>query len=369
MALGYHAFLALGMVVTGSLNTLSTKLADVTEAEGLDGDKTEFNHPFVQALGMFLGEFSCLLVFKLLMYRERKQRRVQNEFVDNEPKQQFSPIIFLLPALCDLTATSLMYLGLTMTYASVFQMLRGSVVIFTGALSVIFLKRKLMPFHWLGMFLILSGLAFVGVASVVSGGGGKNAPNPLLGDIFVIIAQVIVAVQMVVEEKLIGKYDVPALQAVGWEGAFGCAVMSMLLVMFQFIPGSSAGGVFENTADAVFQLGSSPVVLIATLGNFFSIAFFNFFGISVTKEMSATTRMVLDSVRTFVIWGVSMLIGWQDFQYLQVIGFVILLAGTCVYNKIVRIPKMRYDEPVQEKLLDDSGNAYVSDWPVAEEEM
>ena len=31
-----------------------------------------------------------------------------------------------------------------------------------------------------------------------------------------------------------------------------------------------------------------------------SIAFFNFFGISVTKDMSAAHRMVLDSLRTLV---------------------------------------------------------------------
>jgi len=49
-----------------------------------------------------------------------------------------------------------------------------------------------------------------------------------------------------------------------------------------------------------------------------SIAFFNFAGISVTKELSATTRMVLDSVRTLVIWIVTLSLGWQNFQYLQV---------------------------------------------------
>ena len=48
-----------------------------------------------------------------------------------------------------------------------------------------------------------------------------------------------------------------------------------------------------------YRLGHNSIVLMATLGNIVSIAFFNFFGISVTKEMSATTRMVLDSVRTF----------------------------------------------------------------------
>ena len=55
----------------------------------------------------------------------------------------------------------------------------------------------------------------------------------------------------------------------------------------------------------------------------------------MTKEMSATTRMVLDSVRTLVIWGVSLGVGWQKFQYLQLIGFIILVSGMCVYNDLL----------------------------------
>lgn len=52
--------------------------------------------------------------------------------------------------------------------------------------------------------------------------------------------------------------------------------------------------------------------------NVFSIAFFNFAGVSVTKELSATTRMVLDSIRTLVVWIFSLVFKWEHFQYLQV---------------------------------------------------
>ena len=75
-----------------------------------------------------------------------------------------------------------------------------------------------------------------------------------------------------------------------------------------------------------------------------SIAFFNFAGISVTKEMSATTRMVLDSVRTLVIWGVSLGIGWQVFHFLQLIGFFVLVVGMCIYNDLI-ISKYLYLNP------------------------
>lgn len=40
--------------------------------------------------------------------------------------QNFNPLIFLPAALCDMIATSLMYLGLVMTTAPSFQMLRGN---------------------------------------------------------------------------------------------------------------------------------------------------------------------------------------------------------------------------------------------------
>lgn len=58
----------------------------------------------------------------------------------------------------------------------------------------------------------------------------------------------------------------------------------------------------------------------------------------MTKYSSATTRTIIDTIRTMVIWSWGLLIGWQAFQYLQVIGFVLLVLGTLIYNYIIRIP-------------------------------
>lgn len=43
-----------------------------------------------------------------------------------------------------------------------------------------------------------------------------------LGDALVVVAQVVVAIQMVVEQKLLAGCDVPALFAVGLEGLLFC---------------------------------------------------------------------------------------------------------------------------------------------------
>lgn len=371
----FTIILAVGMVITGSFNTISNKLADITCARGTvdtphDPDTNdcpdgthEFNHPFVQSGAMFVGEFLCLVTFYILTFVNRRKGK---EYEVAEPG--FKPWVMLIPAALDCTGTSLMYIGLTMTYPSVFQMLRGSVVIFTGILSVIFLGRKLFAFHIAGMLLVLCGLLMVGASSVLdTSSSTSGASNPLLGNIFVVCAQVVVAIQMVVEEKLIGNYNVPALQAVGLEGIFGTIIVTIALIIFNFIPGNTVGngGKFENVADAAAQFANSAVIALALVGNVISIAFFNFFGISVTKHMSATTRMVLDSIRTFVIWGFSLIVGWQPFSgwpgVLQVAGFITLLSGTCVYNKLLVIPfLMRGYNESQAALLDpgNSDNAY-----------
>lgn len=61
---------------------------------------------FLQAVGMFLGEFSCLAAFYLLKCRARRQSDSSVE-----PQQPFSALLFLPPALCDMTGTSVMYVG------------------------------------------------------------------------------------------------------------------------------------------------------------------------------------------------------------------------------------------------------------------
>ena len=78
----------------------------------------------------------------------------------------FNPFIFLPPALCDMVATSLMYIGLNLTNSSSFQMLRGALIVFTGLLTVTFLRKKLKVFQWIGIFIILGGLIIVGMCLI-----------------------------------------------------------------------------------------------------------------------------------------------------------------------------------------------------------
>ncbi|KAK1796117.1 hypothetical protein P4O66_009193 [Electrophorus voltai] len=330
----YQLFLAGLMLTTGSINTLSAKWADTFSAPGCYGSPDHlFSHPFLQAVCMFLGELSCLAVFYILLCHDRHK---PEPTVD--PGQSFNPVLFLPPALCDLIGTSIMYIALNMTSASSFQMLRGAVIIFTGLLSVAFLGRRLVPSQWIGICITILGLMVVGLADFVSGNrnDGHKLNDVITGDLLIIIAQIIVAVQMVLEEKFVYKHNVHPLKAVGTEGFFGFVILSILLIPMFYIPmrgfANNPRHVLEDVLDAFCQIGHMPLIIVALLGNTVSIAFFNFAGISVTKEISATTRMVLDSMRTLIIWVVSLALGWETFHGLQILGFIILLVGTALYN-------------------------------------
>ena len=133
---------------------------------------------------MFLGELLCLIVFRISALCAAARAPSDPEAGDaGDPAEPFPPAIFALPALCDMLGTCTMYAGLTMTHASVFQMLRGSVVVFTGALSVAFLGRRLAPHHWAGMALVTAGAFLVGLSSVIGrpDAAAMQPSNPFLG--------------------------------------------------------------------------------------------------------------------------------------------------------------------------------------------
>ena len=104
----------------------------------------------------------------------------------------------------------------------------------------------------------------------------NDTSSIFFGDLLIFCSQVIVASQMVIEEKFITKYNVPALQAVGWEGTFGFTTLSLLLIPFSFLyVGPSFGHgprhVLEDAYDGVYQLYHNPLLLLAYLGEIFAM--------------------------------------------------------------------------------------------------
>ena len=182
--------------------------------------------------------------------------------------------------------------------------------------------------------MVVVGIVLVGLASMLFSDkdASTHSNKEWLGIVLILSAQVVVATQFTYEEKYIGKYEVPALLAVGWEGVWGFTMLMVILPVLQFV--KVDGKPIEDSWEAMQQIANDYIIMLAMWGSVLSIAFFNFFGISVTKYMSATHRTMIDSARTLLIWAFALAVGWEKFLWLQAVGAVALIYGTSLYNHV-----------------------------------
>jgi len=317
------------MLITGAANTILMKyqvLQKVPTAAGAEA--IGFEHPFFQTVLMMLGELACLGVF----YYCKKE--------SGQPPKEVPSWVFLVPCACDWTATTLVNAAYIFLAASVIQMTRGAIVIFTCLFSMIFLGRRQENFHLLGVGLVFCGLTVVSLSTLLTGDAVsiESKTHAMLGLAFCIGAQVFQASMLVFEEKVMKnlEYEVEPLQMVGMEGLFGCIIGVVLLA------GLNITGI-ENTGAAIYQMSQSGPLTISIILSIASIAFFNWSGVTVTQKASATSRSTIDSSRTILIWMIELSLQWNTFNWLQLCGFVFLASGTMIYNQIIEIPGMGRD--------------------------
>lgn len=172
---------------------------------------------------MFLGEFLCLLAFKFIWYSTARYRiermtykgdasssivrhwpiNIRKDIHLVEGEQTFNPFIFWVASICDMLSTCLSYIALNYTSASSFQMLRGSVMVFTAILSVAFLRRRLTWKHWMGILTVVAGLAVVGVSDILFSKqteGSHTNKEKIAGDALILVGMLFTGFQVLIRK-------------------------------------------------------------------------------------------------------------------------------------------------------------------------
>ncbi|GAA6063832.1 hypothetical protein JCM10212_003994 [Sporobolomyces blumeae] len=255
-------------------------------------------------------------------------------------------LMFWAPATCDIAGTTAMNVGLFFVPVSIFQMLRGALVLWVGVFSVIFLNRKLDRAQWTALAVCMIGVAIVGSSSLIGvepvepAAEAEPAVSPLVGVLLILVAQLFTATQFVLEERIMEHHSVEPLLAAGYEGFFGLfTTMSGLLLIYRLYGSTPSGrGGYFDVEVGWNQIVQHPRVWQSSIVIAISIALFNFCGLAVTRNVSATARSTIDTCRTLGIWLVSLYLGWETFKLLQVVGFALLVYGTFVFNSITRFP-------------------------------
>jgi drug/metabolite transporter (DMT)-like permease len=279
--------------------------------------RDHFEQPVLQTLQMFIGEMGCWLVIGAFsLYQNYVSRRAGYEAIaDNEgaatpalsddsettpianplkpahpdeegrlPLEGRTILLLALPACCDIAGTTLMNVGLLFVAASIYQMTRGALVLFVGLFSVWFLKRHLGLYKWFSLFVVVFGVAVVGLAGAItrddkatpshqaiygatSGSVGaekealSQAAMTVVGVLLIAGAQIFTATQFVLEERIMEKYAMEPIKVVGWEGFFGFVVTLIGMIILHFTVGTG----YFNAREGLYQMTHSRAIAVSSL--------------------------------------------------------------------------------------------------------
>ncbi len=313
-----------------------------------DTDKPKtFEQPVIQTLQMFVGESGCWLVvfasYLLRRFRNTKyggstayqpiDSRDSEEVTDREDDEGYSEdlsssqtlvdptnviakplidgeelalerrqltgwkiLVLALPAICDICGTTLMNAGLLRVAASIYQMIRGALVLFVGLFSVIFLHRRLGTWKWASLFIVVAGVAVVGLAGYLDNRDGQpdlpgdtqpddskallisrailiargalsseevksTAASTVLGVLMIAGAQIFTASQFVLEESIMEKYTMDPIQVVGWEGLFGFLVTLLGMGVLH----AAIGTGYFNAREAFYEVFTNRAIAVSSV--------------------------------------------------------------------------------------------------------
>ena len=351
--------IVIGLIISGSANSLLTKYQDMQCVSHCSNPEKAkyFDQPVLQTMQMFAGELLCWIPVLYLKYVRRSPRSVlvntssgEEERLLHVEEQANSQavagksnwkhsLILAIPSTCDLLGTTLMNIGLLYTPVSIYQMTRGSVILIVGLMSVIFLKKRITKLEWMSLFVVFLGVFLVGFSGYVQDQKERALENVneernwdiVVGMLLVFLGIIMSAVQFVTEEHILSYLKVEPIEVVGYEGFYGLSVTLIGMIVGNIVYGRG----YFDLQQAFKEMFTNEVVLYTSISIMFSISLFNFFGITLTSLLNATSRSTIDTCRTLLVWILSIIIGWESFHALQMGGFAFLVGGTLAFNGVI----------------------------------
>lgn len=178
-------------------------------------------------------------------------------------------LMLIIPSFCDLLCTALLLIAQLYITASLWQMMRGSIIIITALLKRFILQKRLRRYMWAGVGIITIAMCLVASTSFITAHEGETSKDPRIGNthilhisamyfllttcglrfrlppgvLLVIVGCIAQGIQYVFEERVMAVEGAPPLVVIGMEGLWG-TVLSLLVVY----PIADAVG-FENPWD------------------------------------------------------------------------------------------------------------------------
>jgi len=161
-------------------------------------------------------------------------------------------------------------------------------------------------------------------------------------------------------------YDVNPMYLLGLEGLYSMLLQVIILTSLQFIKCTETltlciNGKVEDTMFAFRQIGDNPYILLVLCLYLITSSGFRISGLYLIKIASASNRITIDISRTVLIWAFFLCYPETDehlnenFDYVQLIGFVIQSFGTLLFNEIVVLPFLGFNKNLNKNQIKSQG--------------
>jgi drug/metabolite transporter (DMT)-like permease len=252
------------MLLSGAGNTIFLKL----QIESRDNEGRKFKHPYFGAINVFGAgsiAFIIYLIYKCFMIKShgsvQKSPDCQRA-VRMGKKPTISAFWVAIPSCFDFMAIPLMNLGLIMVSASIYQMLRGGLILVTAISSIIFLKARLHRHHWTSLVFIVGGVVIVGISSIRN---SEDESSSIYGMLLIFLSQLLSAAHWIIEEKILMTHYIHPFRMVGIEGIVALILSIIMVVILYFIHCSGQycpNGRAEDAVMAFEQMGQNYMIIV-----------------------------------------------------------------------------------------------------------
>ena len=288
------------------------------------------------------------MVFGLVMHFIVKVFRVPFPgYTHSEASSTPMWMLFLLmiPAVFDLLATALCMFGLRDINVSVYQMLRGSAIVFVAILKHFALGDKLKKFMWVGVWWNIVSIVLVGMVAVLTAddANGTNGSNAARGVTLILCGAFVQSLQYAFEEKVMSAdIAAPPLLLIGMEGFWGTVLCIFVVYPIAYYTPGDDHGSYENFENTWYMFSHSSEIQEIFFIYFFSILSYNILAVLVTYTLNSIWHAILDNFRPIAVWCCELIMyycistsggeEWTKWSFVQLFGLFVLLYGTAIYN-------------------------------------
>jgi hypothetical protein len=369
-------------IAAGTACSISSKVLYELKGVGSDGTLQTFDKPLAQTLGMFVAMvFGLPIHWMIVAFRipfpgyEQFQSKKENDNTTTDDDDELERLVaeatsshdspttnngsptrvplqtyFLLaiPAIFDLVTTALCMIGLVYLDVSIYQLLRGSGIIFTALIRTWALQQPLFKFQWVGVGFNVASIVLVGMVALLQ---TKSSPKEesfqqvVFAMFLMLLGTLVQSMQFVFEEKVMVKDEtnVPPLLLFAMEGVWGTILcLTVLYPVGCVIPGND-NGMFEDPWNAWILLKNTRSIQLMMAIYLMAIFMYNLFAVLVTFLLSSVWHSILDNFRPMMVWMTDLCIyyivtdrnfgePWNKFSWIQLVGMVVLIIGTMIYN-------------------------------------